>query len=193
MERFRTGVLAGITAGIIMGIVSVLFFLVGVFDLNPFTVIAGLFMTEAAAATITGLGVGLAAHLLSSAALGAAFVFLIKERENVFYWGITYGVALYFINPGVIGPAVGMLPPLWQADLLNNIGALLVRVIFGGSLGYLVGIWLSESAFAAVGGHGLVEGHHGEHGGHEGEHHQGHQGKHHHEGGHEGENQGDHK
>ncbi|GEM_PF-1882041 len=196
VERFGTGVLAGITAGIIMGIVSVLFFLVGVFDLNPFTVIAGLFMTEAAAATTTGLLVGLVAHLAASAALGAVFVFLIKEREHVFYWGVTFGVALYFINPGVVGPAVGMLPPLWQSDLLNNIGALLVRVIFGGSLGYLVGIWLPETAFAAVGGHGPIEGHQGEHVGHEGEHHHEehhHEGEHHHDGGHEGENQGDHK
>ncbi len=190
MERLRVGVLAGLTAGIIMGIVSVLFYLVGVFDLNPFTVIAGLFMTEAEAATTTGLVTGLLAHLASSAVLGAVFVFLIKKREHVFYWGLTFGVAIYFINPGVIGPAVGMLPPLWQADLLNNIGALLVRVIFGGTLGYLVGIWLPETAFTAVGGHGPMEGHHG---GHEGEQHQGHEGEHHHEGGHEGENQGDHK
>ncbi|UNC92613.1 hypothetical protein HUE98_11180 [Candidatus Contubernalis alkalaceticus] len=193
MERFRTGVLAGVTAGIIMGIVSMLFYLVGVFDLNPLAVLSRLFLTEAVSVTMTGLLVGLIMHLLASAVLGVVFVYLLKDKENVFYWGLTFGVVLYFINPGLLAPATGLLPPLWQSDLLNNIGALLVRVIFGGSLGYLVGIWLPDNAFHMVGGQGLGEGHQGGNGGNAGEHHQEHEGEHHHEGGHQGENQGDHQ
>lgn len=142
MDRLRTGILAGLAAGVIMGILSLLFYQTGIFTWNPFTVMARIFMDEAAAATGTGLFVGLITHLIGAALLGVVFTFLLADRENSLYWGITYGTALYFINAGVVGPALGILPPLWQVNFPNNIAALIVRVVYGASLGYLVHLWM---------------------------------------------------
>jgi len=152
MDRLRTGILAGLVAGIIMGIVAVLFFYTGVFTLNPMVILANLVMTEAMAATVTGFIVGIIISLVVAAFYGVVFTFLLKDRENSIYWGITYGVALYFISPGIIGPALGIFPPLWESNLPNNIGALVTRVIYGAVLGYLVHIWLRDPAQVNEGG-----------------------------------------
>ncbi len=144
MDRLRTGILAGLAAGVIMGIVSFLFYQTGIFDLNPFTVMSRLFLTEEMAVTGTGLFVGLLAHLVVTALFGVVFTFLLESRENALYWGLVYGTALYFINAGLLGPALGLFPPLWQVDFPNNIGALVTRLIFGVVLGYLVALWLQE-------------------------------------------------
>lgn len=144
MDRLRTGVLAGLAAGIVMGIVSLLFYQTGIFNLNPFSVMARLFLSEAEAATSTGLVIGLVLHLAAAAFYGTVFAFLIDKRENALYWGITFGTILYFVNAGVLGPALGLFPPLWQVNLPNNIGALVTRVLYGGVLGYLVHMWLRE-------------------------------------------------
>ncbi len=144
MDRLRTGILAGLSAGIVMGIVSLLFYQTGIFNLNPFTVMARLFLSDAQAATSTGLVIGLFLHLAAAAFYGTVFTFLIHQKENALYWGITYGTILYFINAGVLGPALGLFQPLWQVDLPNNIGALVTRILYGAVLGYLVHIWLRE-------------------------------------------------
>ncbi len=144
MDRLRTGILAGLAAGVIMGIVSYLFYQTGIFDLNPFTVMGRLFLTEEMAATGTGLFVGLLTHLAVTALFGVVFVYLLENRENAIYWGLVYGTALYFINAGVLGPALGLFPPLWQVDFPNNIGTLVTRIIFGVVLGYLAAMWLQE-------------------------------------------------
>lgn len=68
------------------------------------------------------------------------FALLTPSIGPLALWGLFYGIGLELANSGIIGPLLGVTPPLAQTDLATIVSATISRLVYGGILGYLLGL-----------------------------------------------------
>lgn len=136
-ERLRLGALAGLAAGAIMLATAWVSFRLGWLPFNPLVVSADILLPRSAAQTTTGIWVGIGVHILLSLLFGLIYAFLFP-RTNWLLYGLAYGIILEVVNEGIIGPALGVMPPFWRLGTAALLATLAKHLVYGGVVGYLV-------------------------------------------------------
>ncbi len=115
MDKITAGSLAGLGAGIVIGLISLILYLSGICRMCLITIGGGIVRQEmltADAATPTWLLFGWTTHLIISVLLGIFLTYLLylTGRDFALLKGIIFGAAAWFIDIVIISPPAGYIP-----------------------------------------------------------------------------------
>lgn len=135
--RVRLGILAGLAAGAVMLVLDLTAKALG---LIVFSHIALAVILPRGVIGLGRLG-GFLSHFALAVLFGIIFAFVVRPLPRHYYFllGVVYGIGLYFVNMGLIGPALGMIRPIWTYNYLTMATDLVLHLVYGGTLGALVG------------------------------------------------------
>jgi uncharacterized membrane protein YagU involved in acid resistance len=139
--RVRLGLLAGLAAGAVKLVVDLGASALHLTVLDHLTLGAAVFVPRAVAggAAVSRM-VGLVGALTLSALFGLLFAVLAgtPARRHYVLFGLVFGVVLYVVNLGLIGPALGIMRPIWTYGPLTMASHLVTNLVYGGTLGALM-------------------------------------------------------
>jgi uncharacterized membrane protein YagU involved in acid resistance len=75
--------------------------------------------------------IGNFAHLLLSALAGAAYAFVWRRDRSVIVNGLAFGAAFYAVAHALVGPIVGLTPPIWGIPLPLFLLGCVINGFFG--------------------------------------------------------------
>lgn len=83
---------------------------------------------------------GILGHLFLAALFGTLFAFVVRPLppRYGFLLGLVWGLSLYLFNMGFLGPALGLIRPIWTYDYLTMAVDLALHLVYGGVLGLLI-------------------------------------------------------
>ena len=139
-NHLTAGALAGVTAGLIMGLYEWLGFQSGFFRYNPFYVLASAVLPDELAVTYVGVIFSSVVHLIIAATIGTLFAFFVPRKQTLL-WGVGLGFLLQIFFGALVTPTFTFVPPFWEMDVSSMVYSFSQRLLFGVMLGYLYGLW----------------------------------------------------
>ncbi len=139
-SKFKIGAAAGITSGFVMGMVVWVGFQTGLLNYDPFYILARILLGPEMGATSTGTIVAIITHLIFSFIIGVLFAYFVP-KNNTILWGLVLGIVLQFFFGALVLPFFNVLTPFWLQESVSMTYTFFQRMVFGGTLGYLYGLW----------------------------------------------------